>query len=129
MENILKDLETYTVSDGIERLNSMKPKYPMKPYKPILSKTHSQETLEEYSSLFSKYEKEKADYDLIRNEYFAKSREIDSLIEKYIKEQSGLNSIPEKYQQKVYSLAWEEGHSNGYSEVYNYLCHLVEIFD
>ena len=28
---------------------------------------------------------------------------------------------------KLYSLAWEKGHSSGFSEVYNYACELVDL--
>jgi hypothetical protein len=47
----------------------------------------------------------------------------------YLKEESGLFTIPKKYQQKVWSKAWEYGHSNGYPEVYHYLRDLLEIFE
>ena len=36
--------------------------------------------------------------------------------------------VPEKYAPKVLSHAWQEGHGNGYSEIYNCLCDLIEIF-
>ena len=38
-------------------------------------------------------------------------------------------SLPEQYREKVYRLAWQEGHSAGYHEVYQWLTRLVEIFE
>jgi len=51
------------------------------------------------------------------------------LLVDFIKHESGLNDIPEKYQEKVYRIAYDRGHSSGYSEVYYYLQELVEIFE
>lgn len=39
-----------------------------------------------------------------------------------------LKEIPSRYRDKVFDYAYREGHSSGYSEVYNYLLDLVEIF-
>ena len=47
----------------------------------------------------------------------------------YIREKSGLNDIPEDKRSKVYSLAWDRGHSSGYAEVYNELVSLVDLFN
>lgn len=39
-----------------------------------------------------------------------------------------LLKIPEKYREKVKAYAYQEGHSSGWSEIYNYVLDLVEIF-
>jgi len=50
-------------------------------------------------------------------------------MESYIKDIAGLNTIPKQYQEKVWSKAYSDGHSNGYVEVYNCLNNLLEIFN
>lgn len=55
---------------------------------------------------------------------------ISELIEEFVKVDSGLTTVvPEKYRDKIYRIAWDRGHSSGYSEVYNYLIELVEVFE
>lgn len=55
--------------------------------------------------------------------------EDDQVLEIYIKDAANFKDIPEQYRDKVWSYAWSDGHSNGYSEVFNILCSLVEIFN
>ncbi len=51
-------------------------------------------------------------------------------MEDWVKENSGLyTKVPEKYQSKVYYKAYEDGHANGYTEVYIQLLSLIEIFE
>jgi hypothetical protein len=36
--------------------------------------------------------------------------------------------IPEKYRNRVWTVAWSKGHSEGFYSVYNQLIELIEIF-
>jgi len=55
---------------------------------------------------------------------------ISNIIEEFIKDVSGFNkTVPDDKKSKVYSKAWEDGHSSGYYEVYLCLLSLVELFD
>lgn len=49
-------------------------------------------------------------------------------LEEYVKFKSGLYKIPKEYQKRTWELAWEYGHSSGYSEVSHYLEELISIF-
>ncbi len=60
-----------------------------------------------------------------RNEF---NRDVQSEMKCIICDESGLNDIPEQYRDKVYSKAWQDGHSGGYIEVYNELLDLVALF-
>lgn len=61
------------------------------------------------------------------------SEDVKNLMEKrddYYREKCDniLKKVPERYRDKLYDYACMQGHSSGYSEVYNYLMDLVEIF-
>lgn len=47
--------------------------------------------------------------------------------EKDLYEDLGIEDNPKK--EKLFTKAWEFGHSSGYSEVYNYACDLVDLID
>lgn len=66
-------------------------------------------------SLNDKYQKENARlYMLFRS---------DALKE------AGLSYLPEDFQGRIFGKAWEDGHSCGYSEVFNYLLGYADLFD
>ena len=102
----------------------------VRPIRPILhTNTPNKEELEEYNSKLDVYTKESAEYEKSVNAYKEEFVRLYGLLEDMIKEDSGLNTIPEQYRDKVYSYAYQQGHSSGYGEVYNYLLDLVDIFE
>jgi hypothetical protein len=50
---------------------------------------------------------------------------LESLFRRDLFEDLGITDNPRA--DKLYSMAWEHGHSVGYSEVYNYACDLAEL--
>lgn len=44
-------------------------------------------------------------------------------------EEAGLTYLPEDFQGRLFDKAWEDGHSYGYSEVFNYLLGLADLMD
>lgn len=120
-----EDLETTLL-----RIDSNKMVYPTRPNKPILKSNHTKEDvlkyaedLENYNSLSENYKKE---YDIVRE--FNQS--LNNLKEDFIKDYSGLNDVvPQIYRDKVWNLAYQLGHSNGYYETYLKLSQLIEIFE
>lgn len=107
--------------------------YPPAPSKPANPRRHLSEftstELLEYAKEMERYEASLTEYKAVEKEYNARKTLINSIIEEYIREVSGLNSIPEQYQDKVYSRAYSDGHAYGFSEIYNILLGLVEIFN
>lgn len=104
--------------------------FPTLPSKPYLVSSHTLEEVKEYSKLLEEFDRKKKTFDKEKNEYKQSQSEIHNLIEEMIKEHSGFNLIvPEMYRKKVWLLAWEDGHSGGYSEVANQLSRLIEIFE
>ena len=82
----------------------------------------------EYANNLSEYEKLKKDEDDAYAKANVHNNAVDEIIEQWMKEKSGLNDIPEQYRAKVYSLAYQNGHSSGYSEIFGQLTELVDIF-
>lgn len=107
--------------------------YPSRPSKPstkkLLSCLSSQE-IKDYALEVEKYEEAEIIYNKDRKKYEAQQVEVNGILENFVKEEAGLNSVvPEKYRDKVYSKAYEYGHSSGWSEIYNYLLDFVDIFE
>lgn len=104
--------------------------YGQRPTRPRLNDKHTAEDIRAYGEAFRKYEVELDNHENTVKQVQAYNAAINDELEKFLKEESGLNSsVPEKYRDKVWSLAWSDGHSNGYGEVYEYLRKYVEIFE
>jgi flagellar biosynthesis/type III secretory pathway protein FliH len=102
--------------------------YPDRPKRPFLSNKPGSVAAAKYAEELALYENENAEY--LESIKLARehNRKIDQLIEAFIREESGLNTIPEQYRDKVYRHAYQTGHSSGFSEIYNHLLDLIEIF-
>lgn len=118
-----------SVSQTLDYARSFNIEYPSTPTKPFLAKGHSSVEAKQYVIDLEKYEIEKESCQKDKDEYNKVSSEIGHLMEEFIRERSGLNSIPEQYRDKVYSNAYQSGHSSGMSQVFNDLLDLVEIFN
>ena len=103
--------------------------YPEKPRKPVLLTGANSEAMRVYADAFAEFEKKFAEFEAERVIYYQRKGEIEHMITDLISRESGLDSIPEQYRDKIWCIAWEEGHSSGYYEVYQWLCKLVEIFE
>ena len=139
MEKITADILERIFGDDVadackwvrEQLDTIAPSYADRPEKPLihLNKSSAAEVRKHAEDL-EKYEKEKEEWDKKEKKYKDIENATSWELEEYMKKQSGLySSVPEKYRSKVYSHAWQEGHSNGYYEVYLHLQELVEIFE
>ena len=120
--------EFKTVFNAIDWAKNQYEDYPKIPIKPILSPDHTSTNLEEYIEALRQYDKEKITYNEKLETYKERQRNINDVITNYIKEEAGLDIIPEQYRDKIYQKAYNDGHSNGYYEIYINLCELVDIF-
>ena len=124
----LKKYKDY-LSDCIQEVLATN-KLPKRPQEPKLNTaTPTKEQIEwyqqasdNYPSLLEKYLKEREDY-RIEND------KIQDELKEAIFEETGLSYIPRQYQEKIWSLAWREKHSGGYSDVISFLNDLVDIFE
>ena len=128
IEELQEVMAATSIHSAIEHAKTFYPEYPDEPKRPILPHKPSAAEARKYADEMEEYEKLKSNFKNVKGAYTRARNEVDTLIEQLIGEESGLNSIPEQYRTKVYGYAYEQGHSRGYSEIYNYLCSLVDIF-
>lgn len=125
-QELLNVMEVYEVIEMIEKSNKfVKPERLSKPR--LVSNPTSQEA-KEYAIALEKYENDLVEYNKLTSLYGRENKRLSELIVEFICEESGLNNIPEKSRGKVWSKAYQDGHSSGYYSVYQELCELVELF-
>ena len=122
------EVKNGNVYQAIRDADTLKADYSFHPKKPFLLKGANSGTAQKYAQDLAAYEAAKEVYNKEAKAAQEHNRKVYQLIENLIREESGLNFIPEQYRDKVYSHALQSGHSSGYSEVYNHLCELVDIF-
>lgn len=106
------------------------PPYPSMPSKPRLTKNPNAEEARKYANEVDNFEFVMAQYRKEKEAYSAISSPLECLFTDLTKDLSGLNtSVPEQYRDKVYSYAYQRGHSSGHSEILNCLYDLVAIFE
>jgi hypothetical protein len=125
--NKLKEFDSE--SNAINYAESFYGEYPNKPKKPLAPKIHTSESIKNYSSELETYETNLKEYEITRRACNIREIKINNIIIDYIKYASNIETIPEQYRDKVYSKAYEKGHSSGFYEIYCDLCGLVEIFN
>lgn len=127
----MKNIEGLSIYEAEKQIKEyLSPLFVSKPVQPKLkSQTPTEEELKVYKTQIREYEVALDKYKTEDAFYRKEGSRLFDLLEEKIKEDSGLNDIPEQYRNKVYSYAWEQGHSSGFGEVYNYLCSLVNIFN
>lgn len=101
--------------------------YPEKPKKPFIdSKIATPRMYREHAAALEFYEIEKEKYDEKRKAYDEEDYRLEQEFKKNALEEVGLTNHPKA--DKIYAYAWQEGHSSGFSEVFNTLLELSELF-
>lgn len=98
--------------------------YPTRPKKPILGKDHTSKDLDDYKKALQKYEEDMISCKVKEKAYDEEYRRLYFLFKKDALNDVGLIDHPKA--EKVFSLAWEKGHSGGLNDVY---CELGELAD
>lgn len=101
--------------------------YPVGPKKPFLKHAHTSEEAVKYAKDLKAYESILPTYRELRDNWRAKDSELHSQFKKDALEEVGLTNHPKA--DKIYAFAYEEGHSCGLNEVWNYLQNLAELFN
>lgn len=125
-----QDLEKLNVYEAIVYVGGLEPEYIQRPSKPILASKHTAVEVKEYAKNLEQYDIDLAEYSVKEKADNEVRIALNEVLEDYIKDMSGLYDIvPKANQNKVWAYAWQQGHSSGYSEIYNYLQELVELFE
>lgn len=129
--SIIKNLDGLTIYEAEKQIREyLRELYVNKPREPLLiNNKPTKKDIDNYSKEVEQYTLDLAEYKTKKELYTTESNRLWNLLEDKIKEDSGLNEIPEQYRVKVYSYAYQQGHSSGYGEVYGCLIELVEIFN
>lgn len=130
MKDIIR-LNGYSVFESEKFINDyLSELWEKEPSKPkLLNTSPNKEELEKYNILVVNYERDIKSYK--ENKIFkdSESLRLYKLLINLVKHDSDLESVPEQYRDKLYNYSYNQGHSSGYSKVYNILCELVDIFN
>jgi hypothetical protein len=128
IEDFNKFAETHAIYETIEWAKTQKGNCPKAPIKPKTQNITSSRQAHELAIAFANWENEMAVYNKENQNWLDNKYKIESVLEDCIKEHAGLNDIPESSRDKVWNYAWAQGHSDGYYQVYLYLCQVVDLF-
>jgi hypothetical protein len=101
-----------------------------KPKEPRMPKNNHPESFLAYAEALERYQANLETWETYKAEAEAHNTLIYSICEGLVREDSGLDTlkVSDKQKEKIWRKAWEQGHSNGYYEVYQELVDLVELF-
>jgi phosphomannomutase len=99
--------------------------YPAKLKKPYLPIRHSSSNVMEYALALKNYELAMAEYNNERDIYHKKDVDLYKKFMQDMFNELGIADNPKR--DRLFSIAWDLGHSAGYSEVYNYASELVDL--
>lgn len=99
--------------------------YPRKPTKPRLSSsTPSAAEISEYAEKLKGFEQEENEYKENLRKYLEEDRRLNDLFKQDLFKELGIEKHPKK--DKIFSFAWELGHSSGLSTVASCADEIVE---
>lgn len=129
LEKLQEISQMESVSNAIEYATDKYGEYPSRPIKPILHKDANSKEVLEYAEQLKNWELDSVIYKEQLEIYKHNQNEIDSIIKEFIIDVAGISIVPQQYRDKLYAKAYEDGHSNGFYEIYNCLQSLIEIFE
>ncbi len=99
--------------------------YPSKPNKPHLNISHTSQDVQQYAFALKQWESE---MEIYRKEVDAYHKTDADLYVKFMQDMfNELDIAKNPKRDRLFSIAWDLGHSAGYSEVYNYASELVDL--
>lgn len=102
---------------------------PRRPNAPSRGTGALSEDYRQYADALADWEKLTAQWDEGNAERSAAIAKTENACKAYLEELSGVDELPPKQSAKVKALAWDRGHSSGFSEYYSELMDLMEIFN
>ena len=101
--------------------------YPSRPQKPYLKKDASPAEIRKHADDVEAYNTKMESYTKARKEYQEEEVRICNLFKQDALADVGLADHPKA--EKIYAHAYDRGHSGGFSEIYNALIDLAELFE
>jgi len=102
---------------------------PRKPSAPRRGAGELSEDYRRYADALADWEKLMAQWDEGNTERRAAITKTENACRAYLEERSGVNELSPKQAAKVKALAWDRGHSSGFSQYYFELVELMELFN
>ena len=91
--------------------------------------TFTSKDAEAFGKILAQWELDQAEVQKKRDEYNKLVNCHTSILREYVFLAANLKSVPEQYRDNVWTMAWQEGHAEGWVEVYNKAIRLVDIFN
>lgn len=106
--------------------------YPVKPNKPKLGSNFENLFIEQQADVFKAYQLRRAEYEKLTNDY---NNQVAAYAERQLEimEEFKADAFREldielnKKRHELFRIAWDYGHSSGYSEVFQYMYDLVDL--
>ncbi len=99
--------------------------YPKKPVKPQYPLKDTAYQMREYAAHLEGYEQEMEVYTELIKQYRERQENLNEEFRVDVLEEYGLTEHPKA--DKVYTMAWDHGHSSGYYEVAQWVSELAEL--
>ena len=128
LNSLIKTTDINIILENYRNIFDSLCKKPSKISKPFLKTNANSTEVLEYAEKLKTYETDLEKYNILKKEYDECERNYREALEDFLKNNSDLSNVPKQYRDKVYSYAYEQGHSDGYYSVFNKLNELCEIF-
>lgn len=121
----------YSVNDVIAKYRSWQRSYPDKPNKPLLSNTHTSAQAVDYVKKLQSYEDDMTIYKQELNKVTSYNNNLMDHVILMMKCEAGLeySELPRWQKDRIWTYAWQKGHSGGLGDVYGLLLDLMELFE
>lgn len=116
------------VHDAANNFRNVRGEYPSSIPKPQWKDSFTSKDAEAFGKALAQWESDQAEVAAKREAYRKNEAWHDRIMRRYLEIITGYDKVPEQYKAKVWSIAWEDGHSNGWVEIYQVLHKLVGIF-
>lgn len=116
------------VQDAVSNFRDVRGEYPKNLPKPIWKDSFTSKDADAFGKLLAQWETNQAEVEAKRKAWNENEAWHNRILRRYIEIITGYGKVPEQYRSKIWDMAWEDGHSDGWVEVYYKLKKLVGIF-
>jgi hypothetical protein len=102
-------------------------KYPIKPVNPNSVSRSQLISVKEYNESCDQYKRDLEAYKEAVDKYHEQERKIENEFKTWAIKEAGIEKVENK--EDIYNYAWREGHSEGFSNVFNILLEIVRLIE